>query len=314
MSVFSDIQRPVVVRARTEVADGVVALDLAPTNGRPLPPWTPGSHVDLLLGDGLERQYSLCGDPADRTAYRVGRAARARRPRRVGGRARARGRRHPPAARPPQPLRVRAGRSDGVRRGRHRHHADALDDRGGRRRRGRLVGCTTPGGRGPTMAFVDELVAAHPRRVHVYAADEGRRLDVAAVTAGPTGQVLCCGPRRLLEAVESSVGRRVGACTPSGSRRASSGRRCGASRSRSSSRCPAPRSPCRPGRSILEVVEDSGAMVVSSCRVGTCGSCETPVLEGTVEHRDSVIGPGGSGTTMMICVSRAACDRLVLEL
>ena len=55
-------------------------------------------------------------------------------------------------------------------------------------------------------------------------------------------------------------------------------------------------------------------MVVSSCRVGTCGSCETPVLEGTVEHRDSVIGPGGSGTTMMICVSRAACDRLVLEL
>ena len=46
MSVFSDIQRPVVVRARAEVADGVVALDLVPTNGRPLPPWTPGSHVD----------------------------------------------------------------------------------------------------------------------------------------------------------------------------------------------------------------------------------------------------------------------------
>ena len=72
MSVFSDIQRPVVVRARTEVADGVVALDLVPTNGRPLPPWTPGSHVDLLLGDGLERQYSLCGDPADPARWRIG--------------------------------------------------------------------------------------------------------------------------------------------------------------------------------------------------------------------------------------------------
>ena len=70
----------------------------------------------------------------------------------------------------------------------------------------------------------------------------------------------------------------------------------------------------QPGESILDVVEASGAVVVSSCRVGTCGSCETPVLEGAVEHRDSVIGPGGASQTMMICVSRAAGPSLVLEL
>ena len=312
MSVFSDIQRPVVVRARTEVADGVVALDLAPTNGRPLPPWTPGSHVDLLLGDGLERQYSLCGDPADRTTYRVavlrepdGRGGSvAAHALAVGDTLRLRGPRNHFAFSPDGPTVFVAGGigitpmlsmiAAAVAAG-----ADWSLHYAGRSR--------------TTMAFVDELVAAHPRRVHVYAADEGRRLDVAAVTTGPAGQVLCCGPRRLLEAVESSVGAGWAVHTERFEAREFGpplwSEPFDVELALSGTTLTVP-----PGRSILEVVEDSGAMVVSSCRVGTCGSCETPVLEGTVEHRDSVIGPGGSGTTMMICVSRAACDRLVLEL
>ena len=54
------------VLERTEVADGVVRLDLgAEEDGAPLPPWSPGAHLDLLLADGLVRQYSLCGDPDD---------------------------------------------------------------------------------------------------------------------------------------------------------------------------------------------------------------------------------------------------------
>ena len=69
-------------------------------------------------------------------------------------------------------------------------------------------------------------------------------------------------------------------------------------------------------RSVLEVVEEAGALVLSSCREGTCGTCETPVLEGVVDHRDSVLTPAeqAANTAMMICVSRAACPRLVLEL
>ena len=71
--------------------------------------------------------------------------------------------------------------------------------------------------------------------------------------------------------------------------------------------------PTLPG---LEVVEEAGALVLSSCREGTCGTCETPVLEGVVDHRDSVLTPAeqAANTAMMICVSRAACPRLVLEL
>jgi ferredoxin-NADP reductase len=50
-------------------ANGVVSLRLA--NGTPLPAWRPGAHLDLVLPSGLTRQYSLCGDPADRSHYRI---------------------------------------------------------------------------------------------------------------------------------------------------------------------------------------------------------------------------------------------------
>jgi ferredoxin len=49
---------------------------------------------------------------------------------------------------------------------------------------------------------------------------------------------------------------------------------------------------------------------------GTCGTCETAVLEGAPDHRDSVLDEEArdAGDTMMICVSRAATRRLVLDL
>jgi ferredoxin-NADP reductase len=312
VSVFSDIQRPVVVQARTEVADGVVALDLVPVNGRPLPPWTPGSHIDLLLGGGLERQYSLCGDPADRGVYRVavlrepdGRGGSvAAHALAVGDSLRLRGPRNHFAFAPDRPTVFVAG-GIGI--------TPMLAMLAAASSAGADWSLHYAGRSRSTMAFVDELAAAHPGRVHVYASDEGERLDVTALADGPTGQVVCCGPRRLLEAVEAAT-------VPGWSVHAErfEAREFGPpvwsepfqiELALSGTTLTVP-----PGRSILEVVEDSGAVVVSSCRVGTCGSCETPVLEGAVEHRDSVIGPGGSGTTMMICVSRAACPSLVLEL
>jgi ferredoxin len=71
-----------------------------------------------------------------------------------------------------------------------------------------------------------------------------------------------------------------------------------------------------PERSILDVVEEAGVSVLSSCQEGTCGTCETPVLAGLVDHRDSLLTPEeqAANDTMFICVSRAACPRLVLDL
>ena len=60
------------VARREVVADGVVTLDLRKPFGGDLPRWAPGAHIDLELGPDLVRQYSLCGDPADSTVWRVG--------------------------------------------------------------------------------------------------------------------------------------------------------------------------------------------------------------------------------------------------
>src|SRR3954454_12847527 len=60
------------VTGKELVAEGVATLTLAAPDGGRLTDWTPGSHVDLVLPNGLTRQYSLCGDRWDAHAYRVG--------------------------------------------------------------------------------------------------------------------------------------------------------------------------------------------------------------------------------------------------
>jgi ferredoxin len=71
-----------------------------------------------------------------------------------------------------------------------------------------------------------------------------------------------------------------------------------------------------PDRSILSVVQEAGVGVLSSCGEGTCGTCETAVVEGTPDHRDSVLDADQreAGDCMMICVSRSCTPRLVLSL
>lgn len=61
----TDAVASVVVVSRSAAADGVVTLELAAPDGRRLPDWAPGAHVDLVLPNGVTRQYSLCGDRWD---------------------------------------------------------------------------------------------------------------------------------------------------------------------------------------------------------------------------------------------------------
>ncbi len=67
---------------------------------------------------------------------------------------------------------------------------------------------------------------------------------------------------------------------------------------------------------MLDAVRAAGAEVLWSCGEGTCGTCETDVLEGTPDHRDSVLTEAerAAGETMLICVSRCRGRRLVLDL
>ena len=71
-----------------------------------------------------------------------------------------------------------------------------------------------------------------------------------------------------------------------------------------------------PQRSILSVVEEAGVGVLSSCAEGTCGTCETRVLDGEPDHLDSVLSEveRDASECMMICISRSCTPRLVLDL
>jgi ferredoxin len=71
-----------------------------------------------------------------------------------------------------------------------------------------------------------------------------------------------------------------------------------------------------PERSVLDVVEEAGIGVLSSCAEGTCGTCETPVIDGLPDHRDSVLTDVEKqrNDCMLICVSRSCSPRLVLDL
>jgi ferredoxin len=71
-----------------------------------------------------------------------------------------------------------------------------------------------------------------------------------------------------------------------------------------------------PGTSIIDVLGENGVSVLSSCMEGVCGTCETAVLEGVPDHRDSLLTDDEreANEYMMVCVSRSKSDRLVLDL
>jgi ferredoxin len=69
------------------------------------------------------------------------------------------------------------------------------------------------------------------------------------------------------------------------------------------------------GKTIIEVLEANGLEVESSCQEGVCGTCETRIIAGTVDHRDSLLSDDEKAENefMMICVSRATSEELILD-
>jgi ferredoxin-NADP reductase len=318
-STHDEVDLHLVISRHERIAEGVAVLELRHPDGGPLPEWSPGAHVDLAVGADLVRQYSLCGDPADRDLWRV---AVLREPAGRGGSERVH-------------LHLRAGDRVDVR-GPRNHFALEPAPRylfvaGG-------IGITplVPmvaaaaatgaewelhyGGRTTaSMAFRDELVAAHGSRVRIYPEDETGLLPLVELLGDPRPGTLvyCCGPESLLRAVEQAC-----AAWPAGAlhvERFAPKEQDEPVRSDSFEVELAKSGltlTVAPEQSILEVVEEAGVAVLSSCRSGTCGTCETDVLEGEVDHRDSLLNEEeqAANETMFICVSRAACPRLVLDL
>jgi cytochrome P450/ferredoxin-NADP reductase len=306
------------VAVKQEVADGVVALALSDVSGHPLPAWEPGAHVDLILDGGPTRQYSLCGDPADRSHYRLGIL---RDPDGRGGSTyvhdqlgegdivRIRGPRNNfPLMASPRYMFIAGGIGITpllpMMRAAEAAGADWRLVYGGRRR--------------DSMAFLEELTP-YGERVEVHPQDETGFLPLAALlgTPEPDTAIYCCGPEPLLAAVEShSAGWPLGslhlerfAPKPQAEPVLKEAFEVVLRRSDLTLTVP-------PHRSILSVVEEAGVGVLSSCSEGTCGTCEVQVLDGEPDHLDSVLSEEErrAGDCMMICVSRSCTSRLVLDL
>jgi ferredoxin-NADP reductase len=305
-------------------ADGIVSIELAAPDGHALPEWEPGAHVDVFLESGLVRQYSLCGGAADRGRYRI---AVLREPDGRGG-----------SEELHRDLRVGSTLTIGKPRNLFRVPeapgylciaggvgvTPILSIAEGARDRGVPVRLVYGGRSATSMSFVDELLALVPEpMIDVVPQDERGMIDLEReVAALPDGWVICaCGPSPMLEALEA-------VCESRGVRDRLVVERFGASEELEAQLAGAENRPVtvhleRSGQtvgvaadqSILDAVKDI-APVISSCTEGYCGTCETRVLRGTPEHRDTVLTDEEreTGEIMMVCVSRATSDELTLDL
>lgn len=306
------IETTVRVARRTQAADSVVLLDLVANRGAPLASWAPGAHIDILLPRGGERQYSLMPAPDDAT-WRIG------------------------------VLRETAGRGgstwlhDDVEVGRtirvrepQNHFAftpavgtsylflaagigiTAISSMvASARAAGVSFELHYSGRTRSAMALLDEFPKA---TLHI--SDEGSRVDLDSLFSGlPAGIVVyCCGPAHFIDTVTSLAGEHSLHVERFEAKQL--GEPVWPGDSKVELELSGETLTVTPGRSILEVVEEAGVFVLSSCRQGTCGTCETPVISGEVDHRDSILTPAeqAENRVMYPCVSRAAGPNLVLEL
>ncbi|RZU31089.1 PDR/VanB family oxidoreductase [Blastococcus saxobsidens] len=299
-------------------ADGVLTLELASPSGDRLRDWTPGSHIDLILPNGLTRQYSLCGDRWDAGSYRVGvllepesrgGSAYVHDQLRVGDLVGVGGPRNNFPLVPSEEYLFVAGGIGITPILPMVHQAELLGAGwrllyGGRHR--------------SSMAFLDEL-APYGDKVLVRPQDEYGLLDLPGFLDEPRAgvRIYSCGPAPLLAAME-----RTCAYWPPHSLRVE---RFVADDAGAPARvAPFEVELARTGTTVtvtpdvtvLEALGRVGVEVLSSCRRGVCGTCEVTVLAGRPDHRDALLDDDerAADDCMYVCVSRSRDDRLVLDL
>ncbi|WP_460064822.1 PDR/VanB family oxidoreductase [Streptomyces sp. YKOK-I1] len=288
------------VAARETVAEGVVRLRL---EGRELPRWEPGAHIDLVLPSGLVRQYSLCGDPADRSAYTVAtrlvedgrggsREVHERLP--EGTEIEVRGPRNRfPLTEAPAYVFVAGGIGITPLLPMVRALPEGADWRllyAGRSR--------------ASMPFLAEVERFGGDRVSVVEGRPDLDRELADLPAGAV--VHCCGPEGLMAAVAERVPSvRVERFAP----RTVSGRAFEVELRRSGRTLTVPAD-----SSVLAAVRAELPGTLYSCAQGFCGTCVQRVLAGEVDHRDELLTDAERADSMLICVSRARGARLVLDM
>jgi vanillate monooxygenase ferredoxin subunit len=316
-------QLEVKVLRKNQEAEGIASFELARLDGRPLPPFSAGSHIDVQVPGGLTRQYSLCNDVQDSHVYRIA------------------------------VLRDAASRGGSVAMHDRLHEGDVLSISEPRNHFPLVHAVRTilfAGGIGITpllcmaqrlsatgsefelhyctrsrtkTAFVDEIAASpFASRVH-YHFDDGpddQKLQLAPMLAQPEAQthLYICGPAGFIQHVTDwakGYGWPAGqihveyfAAAPQDTRAdsafevkiASSGRLV---------TVPA-------DKTVVQALAAEGIEVLTSCEQGVCGTCITRVLDGECDHRDMYFTDEEKAKNDQFtpCCSRAKTSLLVLDL
>lgn len=308
-----------VVARRENAASGIISLELRAADGSELPAYEAGAHVDVHVQSGLIRQYSLTGDPADRSAYRLGVLLDPKS--RGGSTAIHKGVREGAAIRIGRPRNnfplAPAGHTilfaGGIGITPMLSMAYALEAQGAS---WEMHYC---GRSADKLAFVDEMRRfgdkVHP---HVDAGPAAQRLDIDAVLNGPAmdRHLYVCGPNGFMDFV-------VNAAAASGwDERCVHLERFGAEVNTDGApfTVVAARSgvtfDVEPGETIAEKLGEHGIEVHMSCQSGVCGTCLTRVVEGMPDHRDLVQTDleKAANDRITVCCSRSKTKKLVLDL
>lgn len=305
--------RTLVVQALERAADDVLKIRLAAPDGRALPRWSAGSHIDVECGNsGISRQYSLCGNPDDLGIFEIAvlREAQSR-----GGSAWIHGN-------------LRVGDRVKVRGPRNHFRLDetcrkAIFIAGGigvtpisaMARRAKALGIDYVvhycGRSRAAMALLDELAALHGARLQAHVRDEGQRADFAQILGTPDGdtQIYACGPARMIDALQACSAHwpeeslrvehfssTLGALDPDREQPFT------VELKDSGLTLDVPAT-----QTLLQALRCANIDVQSDCEEGLCGSCEVRVLAGDVDHRDVVLtrAERDANDRMMSCCSRA---------
>lgn len=311
---------PLRIAKTIDVAAGIRSFELIHPDALELPPFTAGSHVKVQVPNGEFRKYSLCNDPAERHRYviTVKRDAQGQ-----GG----------------SMSLVDEAREGDVLPTSSPDNAFPLHDKAS-------AYVFIAGGIGITpilsmirsfdalapapwklyyltqaaesTAFLEELGAPELRghvKIHHDHGDINQAYDLWPVLEKPNrGHIYCCGPRGLMEAVRDMTGHWSPGNVHFESFLEGGGKRADDKPFKVRLAQSGLEFDIPVGKSILSVLHGAGLRVPSSCESGTCGSCRTGLLAGEADHRDMVLMPDEQKTQIMVCVSRARTEELLLDL
>ncbi len=297
---------------RTPCGDDLAEFTLAPVDSATELEWESGAHLTLHLGNGLERQYSLAGDPANSHTLRLGvlnthgeggGSTWVHNNLQVGDLITCD---YPKNHFPLKPAKKYQFVASGVGITPIRSMLYSIP--AGREWSLLYLGRTTE-----DMLFAEELRERYGDRITLWASKErGSRADLEELL-DPGADVYACGSAELINSLEQLVApKRLHVERFEPKARVSNGKLDSFTIEAETSGVTVT---VGPDQSALEALEEAGIAIQASCRRGTCGTCELAVLEGEPEHLDSVMSDADKDEleVMYPCVSRAKTPTLSLR-